>query len=53
MKQKKVLRVKLEIKSLHKKNQRLNAQTYYKHIEVANAWGKAWPIIGKNLVQKL
>jgi hypothetical protein len=40
-----ILRVKLEVKSLYKKKQRLNSLTYHKHIEVANMWSNIWPII--------
>jgi hypothetical protein len=46
-----ILRVKLEIKSLYKKKQRLNILTYQKHIEVANMWDNIWPIVENKVLK--
>jgi hypothetical protein len=52
-KQAKKIRIKYEIKFLHKKKQQLKLQLYRIHRDNSNKWSRTWDIIEHNIHSKL
>jgi len=48
-----ILRIKEEIKFLHKKKEQLNRELYTRHLQAAQEWGKAWEIIQESIQESI
>jgi len=47
------MRIKDEVRYLHRKKQSLNMQIYNLHLQLANSWSKFWPHIQRAIHEKL
>jgi len=47
------LRIKEELRFLHKKKEILNRELYRSHLQVAQEWGKWWDPIHESIIQKI
>jgi len=48
-----VMRIKEELKFLHKKKEMLNRELYRRHLQVAQEWGRWWNVIHESILQKI
>jgi len=47
------MRIKGELKFLHKKQEMLNRELYRHHLQVAQEWGRWWVVIHVSILQKI
>ena len=48
-----IMRIKGELKFLHKKQEMLNRELYRHHLQVAQEWGRWWVVIHVSILQKI
>jgi len=48
-----IMRIKEELKFLHRKKEKLNQELYRRHLQVAQEWGRMWHIIHESIQQKI
>jgi len=47
------MRIKEELKFLHKKKEMLNRELYRRHLQVAQEWGRWWNVVHESILQKI